>query len=52
LPKAEVPRLSESIQRLYKHTNPNTDRSFQLEKHFVKIAMAPRTTKDRWGIHV
>ena len=50
MPKAEVPRLSESIQRLYKQNNPNTDRSFQLEKHFVKIARAPRTTKNRRGI--
>ena len=46
-----MPRLSKmSIQRLYKQTNLNTDRSFQLEKHFVKTARAPRTTKDRGGI--
>jgi hypothetical protein len=28
-----------------------TDRSVQLEKHFVKTARAPRTTKDRGGVH-
>jgi len=50
LPNAEMPRLSKSIQRLYKQNNLNTDRSFQLEKHFVKTARAPRTTKDRGGI--
>jgi hypothetical protein len=38
-----VPRLRESIQRLYKQKNPNTDRSFQLEEHFVKIDKALRT---------
>ena len=44
LPKAEVPRLSESIQRLYKQSNPNPDQSlFQLEKHFIKFPRAPRT---------
>jgi hypothetical protein len=37
LPKAEVPCLSESIQRLYKQNNPNTGRSFQLKKHLDKI---------------
>jgi hypothetical protein len=41
LPKAEVPRLSESVQRLYKQNSSNADRSFQLKKHFVR---APRTT--------
>jgi hypothetical protein len=47
--KVEVPRLSESIQRIYKKNNPNTDRSFQLEKQFIKVARAQRTTKDRRG---
>ena len=50
LPKAKAPRLSKSVQRLYTQHNPNTDRSFQLEKHFVKIARALRTTKDRGRI--
>jgi hypothetical protein len=52
-----MPRLSKSIQRLYKQNNLNTDRSFQLEKHFVKTASGsaydkgprgdPRVTDDR-----
>jgi hypothetical protein len=46
-----VPRLSENIQRLYKQNNLNTNRSFQLEKHFIKTARASRTTKDRGGVH-
>jgi hypothetical protein len=50
LPKAKAPCLSESVQGLYTQHNPNTDRSFQLEKHFVKIARALRTMKDRGGI--
>jgi hypothetical protein len=52
MPKAEVPCLSTSIQQLYKQNNPNTDRSFQLEKYLVKNVRAPRMTKDCGGICV